>query len=149
MADESSRRVRGFYQASRSFYFDVVHKDGLEEFVIGVFLIEPENGTPGEFAIREHDLGNGKPSWRLEAFRDSWVVLGEFRDLLDWMAGLDEGTTAEQIRAGLVGLGIMDLTTEKDPRGAGRLDIEERKLRARLAEIEAARAPVPTPEPRR
>lgn len=111
-ATNGSQRVRGFYQASRSWYYKSTHKDGGEDFNIGVYHVRPENGCSFEFAIRWHAI----KAWRLEVFDDSWAGLAaEFGDVLKELGKLPKDASAEHIRSVLVRLGIEDLTNENPP----------------------------------
>lgn len=111
-----SKRVRGFYQLSRSWHRHATMTDGRDSFEVGIYWIEPENGTDGEFEIGRTELTDTEDAWRLKAFDDSWKVFGEFADFFAMLATLGEDPTAEQIRTGLVALGIVDLTKEERPK---------------------------------
>jgi hypothetical protein len=137
-----SRRVRGFVQASRSWYFRAAHPSGREEFTIGVYFVEPNDGCEGELSVRMTDIG----AWRLEAFPDAWKLLGtEFSDLLAWLATVQKDATADHIRNGLLEIGIEDLTAADPPAGTPPLRCREcsqiipvQNLPAAQAEAESA-----------
>ena len=108
----TSRRVRGFYQLSRSWYRAATMRDGLEEFCVGVYLIEPDDGCDGSFMIKREHLTGTEDAWRLCAFDDAWRILPEFNDVLTVLEKLRAEVSAEDIRAALVACGVVDLTRE-------------------------------------
>ena len=103
---------RGFYEFNRAWY----RQRGParpDEFVVGVYLVN--DGAAGEFMIErdEHLVSGG--TWFLKAFDDAWATFPRFADLFAFLAQKGEDATADEMRAGLLALGIVDLTAAREP----------------------------------
>ena len=85
--------------------------DEIDEIMIGYY--HPDGGTTGEFSIRWYTLG-GKAAPRLEVYDDAWNALQGFRDVLDGLAELREGTV-EKVLAILDKCGVEDATPKRNP----------------------------------
>lgn len=99
---------RSFVQLSRTWYRQVEERQ--EIFTVHLHPDDPGEGLLGEFTIVQDVDDAG--SWVLRVRDDSWVVLPEFADFFAWLAAAS-GRSAEDLRAGLVACGVVDLTVEK------------------------------------
>ena len=103
--------VRSFHHTSAAWYGESAMKCTSydDEIIIGIY--HAEGGTTGEFIVRWMQLG-GESTPQLQAFNDSWEVLGlRFNDLLFAMAEIDDKrVTPDEFCELLKGLGIEDWT---------------------------------------
>lgn len=94
-------------------------------------------GTPGEFAIRWHDLGDYRAA-RLEVYHDSWEVFAEMCrrfKLPDRLEVLADDPSVEAVAALLAELGFTDLTERESPHADHGQGVRQRAL-AKLTEEE-------------
>lgn len=110
-----SKRVRGFHQASRAWYWIGSRlPDELESFIVGAYYVEPDDGCEYEFTINLAKLIGSEFAWSVKIYDESWPAFAEFVDVFTKLALLDhEDVTAEKVRAALTECGVVDLTEEK------------------------------------
>jgi len=105
------RRVRGFYQQSRAWHWPASKLPGeSENFSIGIYHVDPDDGCEYEFSIRLARLDDSQCAWSIRIFDESWRALDEFADVFSRLAALGEETTAEKIRCVFTDCGVVDLT---------------------------------------
>jgi len=102
--------VRGFTQASRSWYSKITLDDPNVLDRINAGFYSSDGGTAGEFEISWVKIaGDWVP--RLRAFDDGWSALFNFGDLLGLMADIDgKNITPDGFVGLLLALGIQDMT---------------------------------------
>lgn len=105
---------RGFIQTSKAWYAKSANVgDEIESISIGIY--SKDNGTKGEFTIVWKRLGSHIVP-RLKAFDDSWLILGQFMDLLTAMGNVDDtNVTPEDFVQILLSCGIENLTQTEQP----------------------------------
>lgn len=105
---------RGFTQLSRAWYADanLIGSGIVDKITVGFY--HPEGGTTGEFSISWVRLA-GKVIPKLVCYDDGWNALFEFKDMLEFMAGVDdEDISANNFSDALISLGIEDMTKETE-----------------------------------
>lgn len=110
--------TRTFVQLGRSWYAEANgYRDSRNE-EFNIALSADGGGVYGEFSIRWIDFSSStRPddgAWSMEVFQDGAAVLVKhFMDLLEWFARSKAAMTVDELRAGLLALGIEDVTQEK------------------------------------
>lgn len=112
---------RTFYIHGQSWYAKALanDRDFVEEIMFGLSALTDdgeEDGTVGEMALRWVSLG-GKNVPRLDAFDDSWRVLADMPEIVQYLGSVnDKNITPEDFAKALIGLGFVDKTSRINPR---------------------------------
>jgi hypothetical protein len=119
--EKPSRRVRGFHHWGEAWYRDATRTpDEVDHIMVGIYLVEPDNGCEVEFRIGWERLGGSYPDGapRVCIFSDSWKLAfsDEFADLFAALADRDHISPAEFCELLRV-LGFEDLTAREDSDG--------------------------------
>ena len=108
---------RGFVQLSRAWYADssLRRQEIIDEVMFGFYGENGGGGTTGEMSMTWTELG-GKIVPQLGVFDDAWHALGEFKDLIVLMAGVDDkNISPEKFCEMLLACGFKDNTKETEP----------------------------------
>lgn len=104
---------RGFYHLSRAWYAEtgLKNRDYIDEVTFGIYC--NQGGTKGEMSVKwvEFSSWGDKVTPRLDCFDDAWLVLSEFKDVIDEMAKVDsQNIKPEEFCQLLIKCGFEDLT---------------------------------------
>lgn len=104
----------GFYHFTKAGHdINNLPKGAVDEMSFSVYEKDTYSSVGAEFMIRWYVLGRNGIAPRLEVFSDSWALLAEFKDLLDYLVEHNgEHISPEELTVALVSMGVVDKTHE-------------------------------------